>query len=70
MYLYDETELDSVIITRKSLCNSYSPIGHVNNIPTMQLFTGIPRNTQSKCYMLTSTGCVWEFPNNALWDAH
>ena len=23
-------------------------IGHVNNIPTMQFFTGISRNTQSK----------------------
>ena len=25
-------------------------IAHVNNIPTMQFFTGISRNTQSKCY--------------------
>ena len=23
-------------------------VGHVNNIPTMQVFTGISRNTQSK----------------------
>ena len=44
-------------------------IGHVNNIPTMQFFTGISRNTQSKSYMLPSTdNCVWEFRNNALWD--
>ena len=25
-------------------------IGHVNNIPTMQSYTGISRNTQSKSY--------------------
>ena len=24
--------------------------GHVNNVPTMQLITGISRNTQSKSY--------------------
>ena len=41
---------------------------HVNNIPTMQFFTGISRNTQSKSYMLSLTECVWEFQNNALWD--
>ena len=41
-------------------------IGHVNNIPTMQLFTGIPKNTQSKSYMLSLTECVWDFQNNAL----
>ena len=43
-------------------------IGHVNNIPTMQLITGISRNTQSKSYMLSLTECDWEFRNNALWD--
>ena len=43
-------------------------IGHVNNIPTMQSFTGISRNTQSKSYMLSLTECIWEFWNNALWD--
>ena len=32
-------------------------IGHVNNIPTMQLFTVISRNTQSKTYMLSWTEC-------------
>ena len=52
------------------IIGSRSRIGHVNNIPTMQLFTGIPRNTQSKCYMLSLTECVWEFRNNALWDTH
>ena len=26
-------------------------IGHVNDIPTMQICTGISRITQSKCYM-------------------
>ena len=52
------------------IIGSHARIGHVNNIPTMQLFTGIPRNTQSKSYMLSLTECVWEFPNNALWDAH
>ena len=36
-------------------------IGHVNNIPTMQFFSGISRNTQSKTYMLRLTECVWEF---------
>ena len=25
-------------------------LGHVNKIPTMQFFTEIPRNTQSKSY--------------------
>ena len=43
-------------------------IAHVNNIPTMQFFTGISRNTQSKSDMLSLTECVWEFRNNALWD--
>ena len=52
------------------IIGSRARIGHVNNIPTMQLFTGIPRNTQSKSYMLSLTECVWEFPNAALWDAH
>ena len=27
-------------------------IGHVKNIPTMQFFTGISRNTQSKSYAI------------------
>ena len=35
-------------------------IGHDNNIPTMQFFTGIPGNPQSL------TECVWEFQNDAL----
>ena len=43
-------------------------IGHVTNIPTMQFFTRISRNTQSKLkYMLSLTDCVWDFQNNALW---
>ena len=45
-------------------------IGHSNNIPTMQFFTGISRNTQSKSYMLSLTECDWEFRDNALWDTH
>ena len=32
------------------------PIGHVNNIPTIQFFTGISRNTKSKLYMLSLNG--------------
>ena len=44
------------------------PDRDVNNIPRMQYFTGISRNTQSKSYMLSLTECVWKFQNNALWD--
>ena len=44
------------------------PIGRDNNIPTMQFFIGIIRNTQSKSYMLSLTEGVWDFQNNALWD--
>ena len=47
-----------------------STIGHANNIPTMQLFTGISRNIQSKSYTLSLTECVREFRNHALWDTH
>ena len=46
------------------------PIGHVNKIPTMQFFSGISRNAQSKLYMLSLTECVGDFQNNALWDTH
>ena len=46
-----------------------SLIGHVNIIPSMQFFTGVSRNTHSKSYTLSLTECVWEFQNNALWDA-
>ena len=49
---------------------SHSSIGHVNNIPTMQFFDGISRNTQSKSYMLSLTECVREFRNNPLWDIY
>ena len=46
-------------------------IGQVSNIPTMQFFTGIARNTQSKqSYTLLLTECEWEFQNNALWDTY
>ena len=41
-------------------------IEQVNNNPTVQLFTGISRNTQSKSYTLSLTECVWEFQKNAL----
>ena len=42
----------------------------VNNIPTMQFFTGISRNSQSKSYMISLTECLREFQNNALWDTN
>ena len=42
----------------------------VYNIPTMQFFTGISRNTRSKCHMLSLTECIRDFQNNALWDTH
>ena len=44
-------------------------IGHVNNIPTEQLCTGMSRNTQSKSYMLTMAW-VWDFQSIAMWDTH
>ena len=44
-------------------------IKHVN-IPTMQIFTGISGNPQSKSDTLQLTECVWEFQNDALWDTH
>ena len=31
---------------------------NINNVPTMQLFTGISRNTQAKLYMLSLSECV------------
>ena len=49
---------------------STSRIGHDNNIPTMQVFTGISKNTQSKSYMQTLTECLLEFQNYALRDTH
>ena len=51
-----------------SLTLKSPPIGHVNNIPSMQFFTRISWYTRSKSYMLSLTECVWEFRNNALWD--
>ena len=35
-------------------------IRHVNKIPTMQLFTGISKNTQSRNIMISLTVCVWD----------
>ena len=51
-------------------CIFSKTIWHVNNIPTMQIFTGISIYTQSKTYLLSSTECVREFRYNALWDTH
>ena len=48
----------------------YHTIGHVNDIPTTQFFTGISRNTQSKSYTLPLTECFYEFRNYALWYTH
>ena len=45
-------------------------IGHFDNIPTTQFFTGISRNTPSKSYMLSLTECVWDFKNNARCGTH
>ena len=39
-------------VTIYDVCHSV--MGHVNNIPIMQLFTGIPRNTLSKAYCNTN----------------
>ena len=56
-----------IIINSKAMRS----IGHVNNIPTKQFFTGISRNTQSKFYnTLSLPECVWDFRNKALWDTH
>ena len=46
----------------------YHGCDQVNNIPTMQLFTGISRNTQSKSHMLLLTECVCHFQNSVFWD--
>ena len=48
--------------------NKHPTIGHGNNIPEMQFFTGISRNSQSKSYKLSLTECALNFKNNALWD--
>ena len=51
---------------------SFFPIGHVNNIPTVQFFTEISRNTLPESYRLgyQFTEFVWDFHNGALWDTH
>ena len=38
----------------------------VNNIPTMQFFSGISKNTQSKSYMLALTECIWVHGNSKI----
>mgnify|MGYP001797648885 CR=1 FL=1 len=43
-------------------------IVHVGNIPTMQFFSGISRNTPSELTMQSSTQCVRNFQNNTLRD--
>ena len=53
-----------LLLCNKELQWDDCTIGHVNNIPTMQFFTGISRYTQSKSYMVSLTECVWEFRNN------
>ena len=41
-----------------SRCNNNTiSIGHVNNIPTVQFFTGFSRNTQSKSYAIIDWVC-------------
>ena len=60
--------LESVLNNKKS-----RSIGHVNNIPTMQFFSGISIKTcmlSTELVMLSLTESVWEFQNNALWDTH
>ena len=46
------------------------PKGMLTIFPQCSFFTGISRNFQSKFFMLSLTGCVWEFQNNALWYTH
>ena len=60
-----ERNLTGVLELVSGEAHAYSKIGHVNDIPTMQFFTGISRNTQSNSYMSSLTECVWEFQNNA-----
>ena len=63
-----EVSLNALMLSQLIIIIVWVTIGHVNNISTMQFFTGISRNTQSKSYILSLTECVWEFQNNALWD--
>ena len=58
----------TVSIQNSRLLQAFYKIGHVNNIPTMQNFTGISRNTPSRSSVLSLTECVWKFRNIALWD--
>ena len=72
--LYTFTHLYMIVcscIVKCALICLRIQIRHVDNIPTMQFFTGISRNILSKSYkMLSLTECVWDFLNNALWDTH
>ena len=63
-----KNQLNQVSVFERSLCKMAHSVGHVNNIPRMQFFIGISRNTQNQ--MLSLTDCVWNFQNNALWDTH
>ena len=51
----------SIILPAEDRNDAPLLIVHVNSIPTMQFFTGVSRNTQSKSNMLSWTECVWEF---------
>ena len=65
-----EVSLNSLVLSQFIKIIVWVKIGHVNNIPTIQFFAKISRNTQSKSFMLSLTGCIWDFQNNALWDTH
>ena len=60
-------KIDAHIATSQATESSKWPtdaeekIKHVENIPRMQLFTGISRDTQSKSYMLSSTSVPGNF---------
>ena len=54
----DELEhtLDKIMVLFRFIHGkSIPPIGHVNNIPTLQCFTGFSKNSQSNSYMLSLT---------------
>ena len=50
-----ERNLTGVLELVSGETHAYSKIGHVYDIPTMQFFTGISRNTQSNSYMSSLT---------------
>ena len=49
----------------EKLTHPIMKIGHVNNIPTMQSFTGISWNTQSKSCVIIDWVCL-EFPKQCI----